>query len=651
VKTTQNRFSNFPLSFLLGLLFALSPGIANAETLASPNDHEIQAFAQTATWLKLLHYRKAWFGYQSEVDGAEFYFSPDGRTHPDLELTANLLAFEKSQATATADLPDTRIECRFPARFAVLKKNLKLAANWKMPACPKWEHFRDGIAAKSATLIFSSYYLNNPSSAFGHTFLRLNKESAESGQRHELLDYGIGYAATAGDAGAVMFALGGLFGWFHGDFTNIPYYFKVQEYNDYESRDLWEYDLALTRAEIDLLVAHLWELSNSIIHYQYLTKNCSSLMLTSMEAVAPRLNLMSHLPYWIIPADTVHALYQEPGFVLSYRFRPSKRTQFVYRYDHLTEENREAFRKAIHADDPMPEIAGLQAAGNSAVLDTLIDYYDFRYMKKILRGDAAKISIKQRVLIARSHLPQQTSLLNVPEPTQEIPQSAHGSARSGGGFMWSNKGERSLLLRQRFALHDLLDPQIGYPRDSEIGFLEFNFRVQGLSTEGSPHASAIKLDEFYAFSVKSFAPFESMMPNISWKVRIGAESTWDGSCDDCLAAVAGTGVGMTFALNSSKTLLLTGLMDGDASAANAFTKSSLKLRLGPELNLRAIFSQTLLFQANATYLHLFFEDPLDATRFSQEIRWSPAREWSVGAMATQLPQGEGQYRLLSYWYY
>ena len=48
-------------------------------------------------------------------------------------------------------------------------------------------------------MVFSSYYLNNPASAFGHTFLRLNREEvASGGERLDLIDQAVDFAAILG---------------------------------------------------------------------------------------------------------------------------------------------------------------------------------------------------------------------------------------------------------------------------------------------------------------------------------------------------------------------------------------------------------------------------------------------------------------------
>ena len=43
-----------------------------------------------------------------------------------------------------------------------------------------------------------------------------------------------------------------IFGGFRGEYAKMPYYFKVREYADYESRDIWEYPLNLTQVQKQL---------------------------------------------------------------------------------------------------------------------------------------------------------------------------------------------------------------------------------------------------------------------------------------------------------------------------------------------------------------------------------------------------------------
>jgi hypothetical protein len=617
----------------------------------------LSVLAQTSAWLKLGHYRKTWLGGRlSEIDGPGFFLAEDGRTNPEHELArdfADLETFQHLRSNnPSTPINDTDPECRMPARFAFLKQNVIEAAAWRAPNCPRYAHFHDGIRATSATLVFSSYYLNNPASAFGHTFVRLNKE-AHDGSRYPLLDYGVGYAADAGNANPLSFALGGLFGWFPGSFSNVPYYLKVAEYNDFETRDLWEYDLDLSKQEVELLVAHFWELAAARISYKYLSANCSSLLLGALEAAAPRLELSDKLPYWVIPADTVHALFELPGLVTSTHFRPSKRTQFVVRASLLSAQGRENVARVVDADDPAKAAAALSGPETARELDTLIDYFDFRHFKAIALGNEALAKTKQAILIERSRFLKAEALV-IEAPEHERPERGHGSARavtgvqtsqgdnSADGSLDPNRSGQRVLLGQRFALHGMLDSQVGFPRDSEIDFMDFAFSLT---------AASARLEHAYLFAVKSFSPYERLLPNWSWKVRIGAERTLDQSCNACSAGVAAFGGGYTLDLLDRHFVFATLLASGDASLGD-FSRSKLKVKLGPELNLRAIFSPRVVLELNGFYSHIFLEEPLDAFEFREELRVATeSRAYAVGFSASQLPRNTQELLLQAFFYY
>ena len=68
------------------------------------------------------------------------------------------------------------------------------------------------------------------------------------------------------------------------EWVRRPFYLKTQGYSNLESRDLWDYDLDLTPAQIAFLLKHAWEMGSTYSDYYFFTKNCSYQLLTLLEA-------------------------------------------------------------------------------------------------------------------------------------------------------------------------------------------------------------------------------------------------------------------------------------------------------------------------------------------------------------------------------
>ena len=500
-----------------------------------------QGLASELQWLRLGHWRQVSRGvFESEADGPGFFLAGNGKTDPAAELEWTLRGFfapeprnPKSQHPA----------CKFPARYAWLSKRLGFdPARLPPRSCARFEEFRGTVAAQSVTFVFSSYYLNNPASAFGHTFLRLNKTAEpRTGKRFELMDYGIDYAADVDTGNALLYAFKGLFGLFHGTFKNIPYFYKVREYGDYESRDLWEYDLDLPPEEVERLVAHLWEMGSTWFDYYYLDENCSYHILGALEAASPRLELISHVPSAVVlPADTVKALYRNPGLVRAVHYRPSVRTQFEARIRDLSGEELAAVADlARRPDAALPP--GLSDEQRARALDAALDHVDVVYARDLVDGrDAAAAREKQGLMERRASIPVQSADLQIPTPFSRRPDVGHGSRRAGllGG---ASRADGPLgVVDLRLHLHDLADPPDGYPLMAQIEFLPMRLRL-GLR-DGS-----VQLDELLLVRAASLSDFGRFNRHVSWSFRFGTATVRDGGCRACLAAVGEIGGGVAVA--------------------------------------------------------------------------------------------------------
>jgi len=538
--------------------------------------------ADALPWRRLLHYRsKLLGGVESDADGPAFFLARDGKTDPQAELEATLAGFFATPAPS----PDPRKQhpqCQFPARLAWLASERGLEREGlPSPASPGLEEFRARLQARSVTLVFSAYYLNTPASAFGHTFLRLNKTVTPQAAKHfQLVDFGVDYSATPDTGNALLYAVKGLTGLVHGNWNHYSYFYKVREYADYESGDLWEYDLALTPAETDLLVAHLWELGSTWFDYYYLTENCSQGVLAALEAAAPRLELLRHLGPIVLPADTVKALFENPGLVGAVHFRPSIRTQFLTRAGALSAEERDALDTLVSAPDtPM---SGLGPPEQARTLDAALDWVDFAHAKELLDAKVTPAAeLKQRLMERRSSVPVQSDELVVsPVPSQQ-PQLGHGSLRMGAAGGASSRSGPLAVYDFRLALHDLADPPAGYPALAQIEFLPARVRYE-------PRHDALHLERALIVDVFSLSDFGRFDQHATWRAALGADTVRDAGCPGCLAGVArlGGGLARTFQGEAVTAYALTDAELAGAPDLHGLDGTFARLAIGPSAGLR-----------------------------------------------------------------
>jgi hypothetical protein len=619
----------------------LAPGAG--EGVAHPDAahlDELLARARTARlwedpgWLRLGHWRPTRMGgFESEVDGMGFFRALRGKTDPRAELEATLRAFFDDRPVAD-ELSDA--QCRYPARFAYLAGKLGADLGRLPPRrCPRFEAFLGRIRPRSVTLVFSSYYLNNPSSAFGHTFLRLNKDdAARAGKEWELLDYGIDYSATADTSNAVLYAVKGLFGLFKGEFRNIAYYYKVREYADAESRDLWEYDLALEPGEVAMLSAHLWELGSTWFDYWYLDENCSYHVLGALEAAAPRLSLLEHVGRSVvIPADTVKALYANPGLVRGVSWRPSIRTQFLARVGRLDGPGRDAV-DALSADAAAPLPDALGKEGQAAVLDAALDQLDLRYSRDLAVGKAPAAARSRQVLLERrSALGVISPPLDLAPPVERAPDRGHASARMAAGGGWSSLEGPLLVLDLRLALHDLGDPLDGYPPLAQIEFLPTRLRF-------APREQKGEVDEAWLVRIVSLSDLTRFELRPSWRVRLGAATVRDAGCAACLAGQGEFGAGLTKSLGPLDLYAGADLALEAAGHLAGTGGSAFRLGVGPGGLARLRLGPAVTLLADARWRRLPDAAPRETWDLRAELRLHLSRALSLSAEARRTPAAD-----------
>jgi hypothetical protein len=582
-------------------------------------------------WLRLGHWRENLSGgYGSQADGENFFLSPQGKNHPELELDATIDAFFRELQPFDPKLEENRPVqhpiCQFPARFAYLSEQLQIDAS-RLPAhdCSRYDEYLKSLQAESATLVFSAYYLNNPASAFGHTFLRIHKKNAAiSEDQRQLLDYAIEFSATPDTTFAPIYAVKGLLGAFPGTFRKLPYYYKVRQYNDFESRDLWEYKLRLTPKQMDMLLAHLWELGSTFFDYFYLSENCSYHLLGLLEAADPDIDLLDKVHWPTIPADAVKAVNAVPGFVERVDYRASARTRFRHQIHGFSGDEQEAVEKlSVNPKAPLQ----LSGERQIAVIDAAQDLVDIQHAKELIAPDhkGSAAILKQELLERRASLLVRSPDIVFPTPWSKQPQKGHDSRRISLGGGADDKDARFVELSARLALHDLADSPDGFPELLQLEFLPTRARYDFV-------AEKFRLESLDLVHILSLTPLDPFDHHISWEFRLGSERLIDEGCN-CYAARGQFGGGGTLSTSGQRLTLWT-FFDTQAFAGRGMDGvfgAPIRIGIGGSGGMRLRIAQHLVSVINGAWDWLPGQKGFDTWYVTGTLRWTLLRNFAIDA--------------------
>lgn len=475
---------------ILLLLCALSLSIWSATTdELIAQAHSLQ-LSETRYWHLLMHSPQD----KSEIDDDAFFMVNDGKNNLAAELDETIRRLNED-----SNRSDESLFCRFPARRAWLEHELNVS--FGDGECYAYDALVAKMDPQKVTLVFPTAHINSPASMFGHTFLRI-----DSSMDSKLMSYAINYAAQTDETNGITFAYKGLFGGYLGFYSMLPYYEKLKEYRDSESRDVWEYDLNLTHDEVMAMVRHIWELQRINSWYFFFDENCSYHMLWLAEIARPSVRLREHFTYHVIPPQTVRA-FEEEGLVSIKHFRPSKRTKLLAYEKQMAPASIQA-AKALALGDIKPQ---------EKVFDSK-DRYTLEAAAELVEYDYIEGKITKEVYTKRYHelLTQRATLgqgEGVSIESKSNPDTAHHAARISVVQGWFDQ-RSPLLIGWRPAFHDLSEDDTGHLSGAQIEFLD----VQA----GIDH-NKLSLEKLTVLSLASITPVSHFFKPFSWRMKSG----WD----------------------------------------------------------------------------------------------------------------------------
>lgn len=466
--------------------------------------------AEMPQWRAFLHYKPSLGGrWLSQVDSPHFFMSDTGKRSPQAELNATLAAFYSRKAK-----PPLRLTayCRFIARRYWLADQLpELADLIPEQDCPEFDRYIEYLDADSLTLIFPSAHPNSPSSAFGHTLLRVDKKDQR--QESRLLNMSINFAAQVPPSvSTAAYAARGLTGGFRGTFTLLPYHLKLREYGQIENRDTWEYRLLMDKPKVDLVLRHTYEMLISHFDYFFFSENCSYHLLSLLEVAYPEKPLTEHFGLWTIPVDTIRML-RDVGLASEPQFIPSSIRTLRARRSQLPESDAALALRALKTGLPgieqsLQELAPVRQAG---ILDLLSDYE--RYNRLRDDSSAGGSNARERAILSlRSKLGVKSEPTIVKQPDAS-PDRGHGTGRVTLKYQNNEEQADSIELTIRPAYHDFRDPSKGFDDKATI---ELGLIGVAYDTE----AKEAYLNKFTVLSIESVEPRGDFFKPVSWRTNI-----------------------------------------------------------------------------------------------------------------------------------
>ncbi len=580
--------------------------------------------SEAREWHVLLHYRPRLFGgYESEQDDPGFFLSSEGKTNPSAELEATLTGFFSDELVGRSKQP---AQCAFVARYHWLKEKLAFDETRLKPTiCERFDRWFVDFDVDAVTMIFPAGFMNNPSSMFGHTFLRIDQRGQTEQTR--ILAYTLNYAAELPPDVGPEYAIKGVFGGYKGYFSTIPYYLKVQEYRDLENRDIWEYRLRLSPIQLRRLLMHAWEMGNAYFDYFFFKENCSYHILSLLEAAEPSLRLTDQSLFVTIPTNTIRQIMAHPGLVGDVVYRPARATLVRRKRDRLTHEERDVLYRLVEDSSSAKSepFTGYQPMRQALLLDIASDYLLVKSTGDSESAKAAK-SRNRDLLTVRSGIKLQPEPIPI-TPFTDRPDLGHGTARAGVGVGWRNKQPFDEL-SIRAAYHDLLDPENGYTPDAQIEALSLAVRKYAPTSWSDSSFSKnlgdsqIRLERFTLLNMVSLSPMDGLFHAPSWKFGIGMQTVRHNECRLCSNGYFNGGIGGAVESHWMRRELFFAFAEAEANYSKAYEERH-RIGGGGTAGMLTDFTDRWRLLLSGTYLRYALGEKSD------DFRWTVGQRFTL----------------------
>lgn len=423
------------------------------------------------TWEKLLHYKHN----ENQIKSKEFYLSINPSISPkeELDLTKELLKSKDG----------FKIACTFPARYEFIKSNFSDTPTFNLEECKELNEYLNSFPKDKLSIVFTSEYTNNPSSAFGHIMLLFSNEN-ESFEIGDAVHFA---AKTSTDDNFFKYSYNGMTGKYNGYFIREPFFKKIYEYNTLEQRYMYIYTLDLTKDEIKLILFHLYELRKATFKYFFLDGNCASQTTDLLDVI---LNVNSSDNFYYLPINTVQDF--ENKVSEKHRFIPliNKLNLLIQK---MNSSEKKEFNRIIETKEDIAESTP-HIVKEALVIYTTFNFRRFHNVYKNYENVMSQNFEKQEIKDIS------------PDPLMKTKPSNFGI-----GY-YSNKNDNYINIEYRPLFINLYDIQNNDLQESQVETFTIDFLINNKSA---------KLNTLDIIDIKSLPLQLDYYKPISWNIYSG----------------------------------------------------------------------------------------------------------------------------------
>lgn len=453
-----------------------------------------QGLHKDAYWKALLHYKDK----SSIISDKSFFIANDGNINPESELRYTIQSFFEKEILS----PSEHSICKFPARLKWISKKLNIEKS-SLPKinCNELNKYKRNIGATKISLSFASENVNNLMSMMGHIFIKI------SGKKNgKEVNHALSYFADFSTGNPILLAFKALFSRSPGTYLLEPYKKRVAEYNDNQSRSIWEYELELTQDQIDSLVLHIWEMKAISPKYNFIYHNCGSALIYLLFTANSGITSLK-ASSTDAPIDIIKSLYNN-GHIKKINLLPADNYRLKMMSEGLSYPDKSYINRIINSGDiPQNTILSEQKKANLLyIADSVISY---KFSKEDITQesyDKAYNSIQKDL----RKLPPKNLTYIIKDPLQK-------SRSSQLLFNYKNQENDNIFGLEFYPVYNgLHNNNAGY-------FNDFELRLANIDALYYVDQNKFRVNKFDLIKVKNIIPNDILTGGLSGALNISIE--------------------------------------------------------------------------------------------------------------------------------